>query len=683
MPSQSSSSDDDFELLDDRHLDSLNAEYIGTWLPDPSAGDSCARCKSYSSIVSSPYFRYSDVEIDGYYTYQQIIKIVDDTNPVISVSSMDTIYRSQTNIDASNPCEFMGAITAEASDFCSDDILAENEVLSWHVIVNGFSRELAEPLSRDTLIGSGREFEVLLTSEFDRYDLLWSVADACQNLANARSTVYVQDHSVSAPICLGVISLGSIDQSGITLHAEDLVISELMDCDEIAILGLSLDGDGQDIVDQLDLSCEELNMSDSLILRLWSVDRFDNRNFCQVIIRYRMDVACVDSSITLSGTVNTIFGEEMSNVEVGLFDTNQQVLSAALTDVQGRYLLDSMIDQSAYVQAAYDNASLQGVSTLDIILLQQYVLGLIDIDNPYLLWAGDINRDGRISALDITLLRSAILGIGEGHGVGDWIFLDADQLVSPSRPIGANSDIIDIADLGSMDETLDLLGLKYGDLSGDSYLAGQRSHVEDVRVQYSSKQSALNETKTLELEINHVEAISGFDIRLDVNVIGDITIHSDDVVIRSTDYAVNEVGGIRLIWVNSAQTHLESISLSITVEEDNVLDHEMVSGSLWSSTLQEYNMLLSVEDQSNLPVVSVHPNPFAHTAKLRVNGLSGERMDLKIYDGMGRLIKKYDDLIITDDSLFTIDAESLDGRGLYYYVIEGETTSLSGSFIVL
>jgi len=683
--SQESSSIDELQLMDDSLLDGLNPVYVGLWLPETSLGESCARCKSYSSTVESPYFRYSDVEVDGHYTYQQVIKFVDDTDPVINVAMMDTIYRSQANGDITDPCLFSGTIVAESVDFCGGDIPQESGVLSWHVIMSGYILDDQDPILVDTVLGIGTVFEVLLDSEFDHYDLVWTVTDCCQNSATAHSQVYLRDNSVAPPICLGSISVGNIDQEGITLHSEDLVVSTIMDCEEVDILGLSLDSEDQSIVDKLHLSCSQLSMSDSLNLRLWSVDRSANRNFCRVTVRYRLSDDCSAPTASLSGTVNTIFNQAITKVEVGLFGINQQKMSSNLTDEQGRYQFDLMIDQSDYLKAAKDNSSLEGITTLDIILLQQYVLGLIDIEDPYLLWAGDINQDGLLSAVDIILLRSALLGLNQDNVVGDWIFFDADMAVSSTMAIESSSAIIDISDLSSMDHTVDLLGMKYGDVSGDSYHAGQRSFKDDIAMLYATKHSHALDNQKVELQIDHDEGISGIDIQLDVGLKGAIKIFSDDISITPSDYAVNN-GGVRLIWINSDYSSLESIVLTVVFdsEENSGSRPQMISGSVWSNSLEEYEVaVITDEDQFVMPAVSVSPNPFKHKANLTISGITEQDVDLTIYDGVGRLVKKYLKISVTDDSMFVIDDTALSGRGIYYYIIKDQGLSLSGSFIVL
>jgi uncharacterized repeat protein (TIGR01451 family) len=677
------SANDDVQLIDDRLLDSLNTEYAGQWIPSSEAGDTCARCVSYSSIVDAPYYRYRDVEVDGHYTYQQIIKVIDDTDPAIMVSTLDTIYRSQENSSMSNPCQFSGTISAQASDFCGDD-LVDDTSLSWHVIVNGFFDGDDEALSIDTFLGMGTMFDVVLYSDFDRNEIIWSVTDNCQNSTNAHSVVYVQDDAVAAPICLAEVSLGTINHQGITLHPQDFAISTISDCEEVEILGISITGDDQDIVDKLHLSCEELSASDSITLRLWSVDRFDNRNFCEIIVRYRLSSDCSSPASVIRGTVNTIFGEEMPNVEVGIFNAYSHVMSMDITDNQGRYLLDQLKDESDYLKATKDNSSLAGISTLDIILLQQYVLGLRDIENPYLLWAGDINQDGRITTLDLIMIRAALLGVDQDNGVGDWIFFEADQYISASIPIVANAETIDLTHRDTADDTIDLLGMKYGDVSGDAYLAGRRTAYEDIPVYYDIYQSISQETKALELRINHDGGISGFEMNLNLIDVKDVIISSGDIVITSADYAVTD-DGVKLIWVKPHETDLASITLTINLEggEHSLLTSGVLSGKIWSESLAEHNVALTESSPSTLLKVSVYPNPFIHKANLRASGLTAENMDLRIYNGLGRLIQEYTDISVSDGKVLSVNADALDGSGLYYYTLSNEIVSVNGNFIVL
>ena len=73
---------------------------------------------------------------------------------------------------------------------------------------------------------------------------------------------------------------------------------------------------------------------------------------------------------------------------------------------KGKYLhlkLDSKISSNTN--------PLNGVSTLDLVLISKHILGTQVISSPYLLAAADVNDNGIISVSDLVELRQMILGI--------------------------------------------------------------------------------------------------------------------------------------------------------------------------------------------------------------------------------------------------------------------------------
>jgi len=58
-----------------------------------------------------------------------------------------------------------------------------------------------------------------------------------------------------------------------------------------------------------------------------------------------------------------------------------------------------------------NNNPINGVTTYDLVLIAQHILGIRPLGSPYKMIAADVNYDGKISTLDIVLLRKFILGI--------------------------------------------------------------------------------------------------------------------------------------------------------------------------------------------------------------------------------------------------------------------------------
>ena len=108
-----------------------------------------------------------------------------------------------------------------------------------------------------------------------------------------------------------------------------------------------------------------------------------------------------------------------------------------------------------------------GVSTLDIILIQKHILGLQKLDSPYKLIAADVNNSGSLSALDLVEMRKVILAIqDEFTDVPSWQMIDAGyQFLDPDNPFGENYP--ETYDINSLEQNLfiDFVGVKMGDVN--------------------------------------------------------------------------------------------------------------------------------------------------------------------------------------------------------------------------
>jgi len=81
------------------------------------------------------------------------------------------------------------------------------------------------------------------------------------------------------------------------------------------------------------------------------------------------------------------------------------------TDTNGLYVID---DDCGSVCATFNNSNndaINGVSTLDLVLIQRHILGITPFTDTRQVIAADVNRDNQISAADIAIVRQLVLGI--------------------------------------------------------------------------------------------------------------------------------------------------------------------------------------------------------------------------------------------------------------------------------
>ena len=109
----------------------------------------------------------------------------------------------------------------------------------------------------------------------------------------------------------------------------------------------------------------------------------------------------------------------------GRLDTN--VLSAR----DGSYGFPNLaagLDYGVSLAKPDDDPPANGVTTLDIALIRQQILGLASLDSPYKLLAADVNASGTVTTLDLDSIRRLILGLTNTFPAGLWRFVPAEYV---------------------------------------------------------------------------------------------------------------------------------------------------------------------------------------------------------------------------------------------------------------
>lgn len=88
------------------------------------------------------------------------------------------------------------------------------------------------------------------------------------------------------------------------------------------------------------------------------------------------------------------------------------------TSSSGYYIVNTANTGTNMVCMTYNTAALNGVSTLDLVIIQRHILGISPFENVadatdaarrYV--ASDVNHDGSINSTDINAIRATILGV--------------------------------------------------------------------------------------------------------------------------------------------------------------------------------------------------------------------------------------------------------------------------------
>lgn len=172
----------------------------------------------------------------------------------------------------------------------------------------------------------------------------------------------------------------------------------------------------------------------------------------------------------LSGHLYTIADEGITQATVLLIDHNTNtILDSTITNNEGLYQFSGLPINSTYrIEPSRDGDDLNGVSTFDMVVVRQHILGVNALDNPLNMLAADVNNSGTITTLDMVLTRNLILAnISVFQNTSSWRFVrSAIEFANPQNPFEGvtNNDFTitlteDISDF-------DFVGIKTGDVNG-------------------------------------------------------------------------------------------------------------------------------------------------------------------------------------------------------------------------
>jgi len=153
-----------------------------------------------STIITSK--GYENV---GKLEYIQVLKLQDDTAPIIRVEDTDTCLEGET-------CSAKKRFAITATD-CNE---TATETLTYNWALSSEGTQLA--------IGEGASFEANVSTA-SPYTVTWTVADNCGNTAQEKQNYVFKDCKKPSPYCLHGVAVELMEDSRIQVWASDLDIN--------------------------------------------------------------------------------------------------------------------------------------------------------------------------------------------------------------------------------------------------------------------------------------------------------------------------------------------------------------------------------------------------------------------------------------------------------------------------
>jgi hypothetical protein len=449
--------------------------------------------------------------------------------------------------------------------------------------------------------------------------------------------------------------------------------------------------------------CDQVGMHD---LDIMVHDQYRNKDFCTVTIHIQSNEDCSEgpTSPLVSGKINTASSQSVENVMVSLEDMSTQSMAYFQTQKDGTFGFDEMSLNRDYTIAAERNDNYtNGVSTLDIVLIQRHILGIQALDDPYKVIAADINNSKSVSAADIIQLRKLILGLyTELPSNNSWRFVDATQdFYEIDQPWDYKESIL-LKDVTAPNNNNNFVGVKIGDVNGTATAnarelnTGTRSNTTTTFV---VNDASFNNGDEIEVAFTSADFnnILGYQLTLNLEGLEMTDIQSGALNITPDNLGLtqSDEGMISMSWneVNAPQVKDGDILFTMTfrAKTNGQLSNNLSIGSAltaaeaYTSDLEVTQVDLSFADDLGEGTVLMQnrPNPFSETTVISFMLPKDAPATLSVFDISGKLLKQITGNFNAGKNNIELRAEELNATGVLYYQLESGSYKSTKKMILI
>lgn len=170
--------------------------------------------------------------------------------------------------------------------------------------------------------------------------------------------------------------------------------------------------------------------------------------------------------LVVSGAIVTENGKPVGNAVVQFSGTES---GSAGTLADGSYNFSAVTNGNYTITPSRnsDVTVVNGVSSLDMVMIQGHILNMQPLATPYKIIAADVNGSGTVSTLDIVLMRAFILGVATSFpGNKLWQFVNSDYVFpNPANPFPYENSRV-LSNVSQSQPNQNFIGIKLGDVNG-------------------------------------------------------------------------------------------------------------------------------------------------------------------------------------------------------------------------
>jgi uncharacterized repeat protein (TIGR01451 family) len=665
----------------------------------------------------------------GYWEYTQFIKVQDGIAPQVNFTQPD--------------------------QFCSIDEMSCNASVQYPftIVENCSPVDLVLTVELDAFSDGSIDFDVTplvvgtypnytITGEYPigNHQFVVTAQDGCGNNTTVEFLPFnVVDCLPPSFTCLSGVSFniellppntdidgdGEIDAAGAGIWASDFHINDSDCSDDTISYSINLPGETPNINQTaLYFTCDDVGLIDVEVY-FWD-SAFNpeavqpdgtvggpNWDFCQTTVFITdNNNLCNQPQPTpmMAGLVTRENDDAVEAVQVAL---SGQMSMSMMTGSNGTYQFDDLPMGADYtVTPSRNDDHRNGVSTFDLILIQQHLLGMTPFTSPYKMIAADVNNSGSITTLDMIQIQQLILGTTiEFANNTSWRFVEEDFVFPvPTNPwFTTFPEAITINNLNNDIMSNDFVAIKIGDVNysaqttlfTDGTAVENRSFASTFHLQVEEQQLQAGQLIEVPFYMSPEEWALGYQFTLEFA--------ADELRLADVGYGMADEytlglydateGMITASWYEQNWSEIpeeKSEMFRLVFEVQSAADGKKLSemldvssrytlaeaygtdGSLLGVALEFVGDGLPVlVDAAPFELYQNRPNPFRESTIIGFELPEAGRAQLSIFDLSGRLLRTYEGEFAKGYHEYTLNRSELNQAGLssgvlYYRLQMGE-----------
>jgi len=697
------------DLITDNTCSLVGAEYkdhIFTF--NNTNGDACFKILRDWTVIDWCQSFLSDGGGVEYvtWTHTQVIKIIDKGIPVITSSCAP---KSVCTFDASCTDGYI-ELVATATDNCTQVLRHSYRIDAFND--GSFDTRFSKSGLSNTADASGRY-------PIGTHRIEWSFEDLCGNLTRCIQLFTVANCKAPTPFCLNGLATslmpvdangdGTIDGGMIEIWASDFDNKSSHPCGYPILFSfapITVDAQGRPVVQRtLMLTCDDVGR---VIVRLYVGVQTPTgtivQDFCTTFLDVQDNLnSCPETRPVVKGNLNTESQEPVKDVTVLLDGSEKESLSTN----EGMYLFDAVAQGENYIIIPNKNDDMMnGISTIDLVMIQRHILGVEKITSPYRLIAADVNKDAKVSAADLIDLRKVILGTQASFTNNkSWRFVDkAYTFQDPSFAFAeAFPEVYTITQLSAA-MTVDFTAIKVGDINGDveananSTKAATRSNNALVLTTGNQTYTS-NQNIVVPVTVVENAEVSGFQftVEFDKDQFNLVAVNSTLPSITDYNFGLTNLSEGKVTMSYSTNKFIslaegtEVFTLTLRAKRDGQLAEAMQIGSTitraeaYTNNLEVMKVNFDVETRmANVTTLFQNtPNPFRSMTNITFELAEEGQARLTLVDVAGRLIKEINGTYPKGKNTIEINKNELGISGILYYTLDAKGFKGTKKMIVI